>query len=282
MDFKEVIDQHKKNGADITIATKPVPREEAFDLGIMQIDDKQQITNFAEKPGDTEKLTELRAPISGDESYLASMGIYCFNTDVLIELLNSSNETDFGKHFIPKAIPNYKCFSYIYNDYWKDIGTIRMFWEANLALTDSVPEFTFYDIKSPIYTRSRFLPPSKINHCSIDHCLLSEGSIISGEKISRSVIGLRAVVREGSFIQNSILMGADYYDDRETPNGKPLLGIGRNCFIKNAIIDKNVHIGNDVYISPEGKADCQTDSYIITDGVIVIPKGTVIPDGTRI
>jgi glucose-1-phosphate adenylyltransferase len=210
------------------------------------------------------------------------MGIYCFNTKVLLDLLNSSDDTDFGKHFIPQAIPAYRCFSYIYDDYWKDIGTIRMFWEANLALTDELPEFTFYDLNAPIYTRGRFLPPSKINHCVIERCLLTEGSIISGEKLSRSVVGLRAVVREGSVIQNSIIMGADYYDCQHCANGKPLLGIGRNCFIKDAIIDKNVRIGDDVYISPAGKEDCDTDLYVIRDGIIVIPKGTIIPSGTKI
>lgn len=281
-DFKEVIKQHIENNADITIATKPVPREEAFDLGIMQIDEKKQITNFAEKPGNTPELSELQVPLYDDERYLASMGIYCFNTKVLIDLLNSSDETDFGKHFIPKAIPEHRCFSYIYDDYWKDIGTIRMFWEANLALTDEVPEFTFYDQQSPIYTRMRYLPPSKINHCILDKCLLTEGSIISGEKISRSVVGLRAVVREGSVVQNSILMGADYYDSQHRVNGQPQVGIGRNCFIKNAIIDKNVRIGDDVYISPEGKEDCDNELYVIRDGIIVIPKGTIIPSGTKI
>jgi glucose-1-phosphate adenylyltransferase len=282
LDFRDVIKEHLENNADITIATKPVPREEAYDLGIMQIDEHKRITNFAEKPGNTPELSELQAPFCDEERYLASMGIYVFNTKVLIDLLSSSDETDFGKHFIPTAIPEQRCFSYVYDDYWKDIGTIRMFWEANLALTDAVPEFTFYDQKAPIYTRMRFLPPSKINHCVLDRCLLTEGSIISGEKISRSVVGLRAVVREGSVIQNCILMGADMYDSRTVPNGRPLLGIGRNCFIKNAIIDKNVRIGDDVYISPEGKEDCETDMYVIRDGIIVIPKGTVIPSGTKI
>jgi glucose-1-phosphate adenylyltransferase len=158
-----------------------------------------------------------------------------------------------------------------------------MFWEENLALTDRVPEFTFYDQKAPIYTRMRYLPPSKINHCAVDKCLLTEGSIISGEKIYRCVIGLRAVVREGSVIQNSIVMGADKYDSETVPTPeRPLLGIGRNCFIKNAIIDKDVRIGDDVYISPDGKKDCDHDLYVIRDGIIVIPKGTIIPSGTKI
>lgn len=283
MDFKDVIAQHIANKADITIATKPVKRAEAFDLGIMQVDENLQITNFAEKPGDTPELSALKAPLYDEELYLASMGIYAFNTKVLIDLLNSSDETDFGKHFIPQAIPDYRCFSYVYDDYWKDIGTIRMFWEENLALTDEVPAFTFYDQDAPIYTRMRFLPPSKINHCIIERCLLTEGSIISGEKMYRSVVGLRAVVREGSIVRNSILMGADMYDSRNEPkDGKPLLGIGCNCYINNAIIDKNVRIGDNVRIDPGDREDCDHELYVIRDGIMVIPKGTIIPSGTKL
>ncbi len=282
MDLKAVIQSHIDNGADLTISTKPVGRAEAGDLGIMQVDGKGQIVRFAEKPGDSPLLDELRAPIYDDERYLASMGIYVFNMDVLRTLLCHSEEIDFGKHIIPGAINSHKVYSYIFDDYWEDIGTIRSFWAANLALTDPLPSFSFYELKSPVYTRMRYLPPSKINQCDLSRCLLSDGCIISGKRIDRAVIGLRALVGEGSEIEESIIMGADYYEHGavEDPSGIPL-GIGKNCIIKKAIVDKNVRIGDGVVISPEGKpSDAQNDLYWIREGIMVIPKNTVIPSGT--
>ena len=287
MDFSKVIDEHVARGADVTICTKPVPRNEAGALGIMHVDDKNQIVKFAEKPGDGPELDELRAPMYEEESYLASMGIYVFNADVLSELLSINDDTDFGKHIIPAAISEKKVYSHSFTGYWKDIGTIGMFHEANLALTDLIPEFTFYDAAAPIYTHMRFLPPSKINCCDLNRCMLSEGCIVSGHRILHSIIGARAVIGEGTVIEHSVIMGGDYYerekDHPKTADGIPPLGIGKDCFIKNAIVDKNVHIGDSVYISPDGKADGeQTDMYLVRDGVIVIPKGTVIPSGTRL
>jgi len=281
MDFKKVIQEHIDRKADVTITTKPVPRTEAFDLGIMQVDKKHQIVNFKEKPGDTPALTELKAPGFDDERYLASMGIYIFNTKVLKELLDNDFQ-DFGKNIIPKAIEEYDVFSHIFDDYWKDIGTIGSFWECNLALTDIKPEFTFYDATAPIYTRSRFLPPSKINGCDLKRTLLTEGSILSGESITRSVVGVRQTVGEGTTIEHSVLLGADFYDAQVPPvSNTPNLGIGRDCVIRNAIIDKNVRIGNKVTIVPEGKKDGEvTDMYTVRDGVIVVPKNAIIPDGT--
>ena len=287
MDFEDVIKEHVERGAEVTICTKPVPRNEAFDLGIMHVDDQNQIIEFAEKPGDTPALDALRAPMYDEESYLASMGIYVFNADILTELLCANDETDFGKHVIPAAISGKKVYSHIFEGYWKDIGTIGMFHEANLALTDLVPEFTFYDVDSPIYTHMRYLPPSKINCCELNRCLLSDGCIISGQRILQSVVGTRAVVGEGTVIESSVVMGADYYEhDWELAKkgpGAPTLGIGKDCYIKDAIVDKNVHIGDSVYISPDGKEDgAKTEYYQVSDGVIVIPKNTVIPSGTRL
>ncbi|MDF7801080.1 glucose-1-phosphate adenylyltransferase [Pontiellaceae bacterium B1224] len=281
MDLQEVIDEHIARGADLTISTKPVPREEAQSLGIMQVDKAGRIISFAEKPGDTEKLDQLKAP-RDDDTYLASMGIYVFNMDVMKKLLCDSDESDFGKHIIPGAIDAYKVYSYIFEDYWEDIGTIRSFWAANLALTDGLPQFSFYDMSKVIYTRMRYLPPSKINHCNLSRCLLSDGCIISGERIDHAVIGLRALVGEGSLVEDSIIMGSDYYEHGEVddPSGIPM-GIGKNCVVKNAIIDKNVRIGDGVVISPEGKPnDEQTELYWMCEGIIVIPKNTVIPSGT--
>jgi len=287
MDFDEVIREHKERGAEVTICTTPVPRNEAFDLGIMHVDDKNEIVKFAEKPGDTPALDALRAPMYKDERYLASMGIYVFNAGVLTDLLNANHESDFGKHIIPAAIEEKKVYSHIFEGYWKDIGTLGMFHEANLALTDLVPEFTFYDAYAPIYTHMRYLPPSKINCCDLNRCLLSDGCIISGHRILHSVVGTRAVIGEGTLIEHSVIMGADYFEQervvKKKVRGTPALGIGKDCYIKNAIIDKNVYIGDSVYISPDGKADGEeSDLYLVRDGVIVIPKNTVIASGTRL
>jgi glucose-1-phosphate adenylyltransferase len=287
MNFEAVIAEHLERGADVTICTKPVPRNEAGSLGIMHVDDKNKIVEFAEKPGDGPELDTLRAPMYKEERFLASMGIYVFNAEVLSGLLCANDETDFGKHIIPAAIKEKKVYSHIFEGYWKDIGTIGMFHEANLALTDLIPEFTFYDSKAPIYTHMRYLPPSKINCCDLNRCLLSDGCIVSGHRILHSVVGTRAVIGEGTVIEHSVIMGADYFEQEKVlPTkgpGIPALGIGKDCFIKNAIIDKNVHIGDSVYISPDGKADGdQTEHYLVRDGVIVIPKGTVIPSGTRL
>ena len=282
MDIRKVIDTHIENGADLTISTKPVSRSEAGALGIMQTDADGRIIRFAEKPGDTPLLDELRTPVYEDERYLASMGIYVFNMSVLSELLCTNAQSDFGKHIIPEAIESHKVYSYIFDEYWEDIGTIRSFWAANLALAAPLPSFSFYAMEAPIYTNMRYLPPSKINQCNVSCSLLSDGCIISGERIDHSVVGLRAKVGEGTKIEDSIIMGADYYEHGEIddPSGIPM-GIGKDCYIKQAIVDKNVRIGDGVVITPEGKPeDTQNEMYWVREGIIVIPKNTVIPSGT--
>ncbi len=282
MDLDKIIQQHIEHGADLTISTKPVSRAAAKDFGIMQVDDKGQIIRFSEKPGDSSELDELRAPHYDDERFLASMGIYVFNMNVLRELLSSGNESDFGRDIIPGAIATHKVCSYVFDGYWEDIGTIRSFWKANLALTEALPSFSFYEMSSVIYTRMRYLPPSKINYCKLSRCLLSDGCIISGERIEHSVVGLRALVGEGAVVEDSVLMGAGWYEHGgvKHPSGIPM-GIGKNCIVKNAIIDKNVRIGDNVVISPEGKPlNEESELYWICDGIIVIPKNTVIPSGT--
>ena len=282
MNIADVIQQHVATGADVTITTKPVERHEAGSLGIMQVDDTKKITRFVEKPGNTPTLDELRAPLYKEERYLASMGIYIFNTKVLRKLLDN-DKRDFGKHIIPASIDQFKVFSYIFEGYWKDIGTIRSFWEANLALTDVLPDFNFYDAQAPIHTHMRYLPPSKINCCDLNRCLLSEGCIISGHRILHSIVGIRAVVGEGSVMEHSVMMGADFYEYENPAKGVPRIGVGRECYIKNAIIDKNARIGDGAYITPDGKPDnTETTLYTVKDGIIVIPKNTVIPAGTRI
>lgn len=283
IDFPRVIQQHLDSKADVTIATKPVPRHEAGSLGIMQVDSDQRIVRFVEKPGDTPALDDLRAPMHTEERYLASMGIYIFNASVLDTVLHAGHKSDFGKHIIPEAIQNHRVFSYIFEGYWKDIGTVGSFWEANLELTEELPPFNFYDPNSPIYTHMRYLPASKINCCDLNRTLLSDGCIISGHRILHSIVGLRAVVGEGTVVEHSILMGADYYQFEKPTAGVVPMGIGRDCFIRNAIVDKNARIGDGVYITPDGKADnTVTAQYTVRDGVIVIPKGAVIPSGTRL
>lgn len=283
MNFEEVIAEHRANNADVTICTKPVPRDQAGSLGIMHINDQKKIVTFKEKPGDSADLDALKAPIYEEERYLASMGIYVFNTKVLQALLTDNQENDFGKHVIPEAIDKYNVFSYVFDGYWRDIGTIGSFLEANLALTDPVPEYDIYDAKSPIYTRMRYLPPSKINRCDLYQSMVTEGCIIDADLIRRSIIGQRAVVGEGTVIENSYVMGADFYQQEVNEIHTVPLGIGQRCSIKHAIIDKNVRIGNDVVISPEGKADEEiTEFFHVRSGVIVIPKNTVIPDGTKL
>ncbi|MGA0334152.1 MAG: glucose-1-phosphate adenylyltransferase [Kiritimatiellia bacterium] len=280
MDFKAMLAEHVARGAEVTIATKPTDRRDAGSLGILESDENSRIINFVEKPGDTPELTRLRAPMYEQETYLASMGIYVFNTDVLKRLLKS-DALDFGKEVIPQAINNTKVFSYIYDGYWRDIGTIRNFWESSLQLTDAVPDFSLYDTKHKIYTRMRYLPPSKVLSCVVNHCLLSEGCILSGREVTRSIIGIRGVIGEGTIMRNTVMMGADFYADEDEPGVHSLPpGIGKDCHVEDAIIDKNVRVGDRVVISPKGKTDGNYDKYSISDGVIVVPKGTVIPSDT--
>jgi glucose-1-phosphate adenylyltransferase len=282
MDFRELIAEHKRNGAEVTICTKPVPRGEAGALGIMQSDMEGRIVNFVEKPGDTPALDALREPGEGPERFLASMGIYVFNTKVLLELL-SGEEKDFGKNIIPAAIEKRQVYRYLFDGYWRDIGTIRSFWESNLEMADPLPPFNLYKVGAPIYTHMRYLPPSKINCCDLNRALLSEGCIISGHRILNSIIGVRAKVGEGTVIEHTVHMGTDYYDEEDGPDGQIPMGVGRDCFIRNAIIDKNARIGDGCYVTPDGKANgTSTDLYTVQDGVIVIPKNAVIPPGTRI
>jgi glucose-1-phosphate adenylyltransferase len=280
MDFKKMLKDHVERGAEVTIATKPTDRRDAGALGILQVDEQSKIVNFVEKPGDTPELTALRAPFYEEERYLASMGIYIFNTEVLKRLLDG-NDQDFGKEVIPKAIHNTKVYSHIYEGYWRDIGTIRNFWESSLQLTDDIPEFNLYDVESRLYTRMRFLPPSKVLGCVVNHCLLSEGCILSGREVTRSIIGVRGVIGQGTVMRNTVMMGADFYEEeRKDCSSGVRLGIGRDCYVEDAIIDKNARIGDRVVISPKEKKDGVYENYTVSDGVIVVPKGAVVPPDT--
>ena len=281
MDYQQMIQQHLETNADVTICTKPVPREQAGELGIMQVDVNGRIINFVEKPGVGEALDPLRAPMCEGEQYLASMGIYVFNTRALQALLGSDH-SDFGRDIIPLAIDKYRVYSHRFEGYWRDIGTIRSFWETNLSLADPVPEFNLYEVTTPIYTHMRFLPPSKIMHCETDRCLLSEGSVVSGRSVRHAVIGVRSIIGQGTVIEESVILGADYYEMKAGTPEAPQLGIGRDCYIRDAIIDKNARIGDGCILTPDGKAEgTDTEYYSVRDGIIVVPKNTVIPAGTR-
>ena len=296
MDFQEVVEQHRETGADITIATLPVARGEAGALGIMQIDDQKRITRFVEKPKDPAVLDSLKispemnaqlAIPGGRESYLASMGIYVFNRQVIADLLDNPL-SDFGKHIIPHAINTHRVFSYVYQGYWEDIGTIRNFFEANLDLVSELPRFNFFDMSAPIFSRPRYLPGSKINGAQIDHAVISDGCIINRARITHTIVGLRTIVEAGTQLNRVVILGSDFYESHESVEqhereGKPRMGIGMNCKIDNAIIDKNARIGNNVTISPGGKPEnADHEKYFIRDGIIIIPKDAVIPHGTVI
>jgi len=296
MDFRPVVAQHAQTDADITIATIPVARAPAQALGIMQIAEDRRITRFQEKPKDPALLDSLRLEPAwhaklgipeGRELFLASMGIYVFNRELLQQLLDNPL-TDFGKHIIPQAITTRRVFSYIYQGYWEDIGTIRSFFEANLDLVSELPRFNFFDMNAPIFSRPRFLPSSKINGAQLDHAVVSDGCIINYAKISNSIVGLRTVVGAGTELYRVIGLGSDYYETKESVErhereGKPRIGIGANCRIENTIIDKNARIGNNVVISPAGKPEKVDHAlYYIRDGIVIIPKGALIPHGTVI
>ena len=296
MDFRQIIEKHVEANADVTIATMPVPRSEAQSLGIMQIDADRRITRFVEKPKEASLQDSLRldrASYSGlgiqdeRELFLASMGIYVFKRDVVIQLLEN-NLTDFGKHIIPGAIKTHRVFSYVYQGYWEDIGTIRSFFEANLDVTSELPRFNFFDMSAPVFSRPRFLPGSKINGAQIDHAVVTDGCIINRAKISHSIVGIRSLVGGGSELNRVILLGCDFYESNasiEESNqlGRPRIGIGQNTRIENAIIDKNARIGDNVVISPAGKPEhVDHPNYFIRDGIVIIPKNGVIPHGTHI
>lgn len=296
MDFSRIVTQHANSGADLTVATMPVTRDAAKSLGILQTNDEKKIVRFEEKPKEDAVLDSLRVPrelyssfdIRGDEDFfLASMGIYVFNRDVMLQLLDN-NFTDFGKHIIPGAIKTHKVFSYIFQGYWEDIGTIRSFFEANLNLCSELPAFNFFDMSSPIFTRPRFLPGSKVNGAEIDHAVISDGCIINHSSIKNCIIGIRSLVDVGSYLNRVIHLGSDYFESdasirQNETAGRPRIGIGKNTRIENAIIDKNARIGDNCVITPTGKPEnVDHPLYYIRDGIVIIPKNGVIPHGTTI
>ena len=287
MDYNLMIDQHVKDGAKISIATIPVNAKDATSFGILKSDDNNEVTSFIEKP-DEKLLPDWTSEVSDDmksegRNYLASMGIYIFNRDLLIELMKNPDTNDFGKEIIPQALGEHKIVSYQYEGYWTDIGNIDSFFEANLGLTDNIPAFDLYNKDRRIYTRARMLPTSKISGTTLNRSVIGEGCIVHAAKIDRSVIGIRSRIGSESTVINTYMMGNDSYETLDEINRNKtsiLMGIGERCFIKNTIIDKNCRIGDDVRINGgDHLKDEETDLYCIRDGIVVIKKGAIIPKG---
>ncbi len=290
MDYDKMIKAHKESKAKISIATIPVSAKDAPGFGIMKADDENVVTSFIEKP-DASLLPDWTSDVSDEmknqgRNYLASMGIYIFNRELMVELMKNPDTIDFGKEIIPQSIEKHKTVSYQYEGYWTDIGTIESFFEANLGLTDDIPEFDLYDKSRRIFTRARMLPTTKLAGTTLEKAVIAEGCIISAAKIEKSVIGIRSRIGKDSNIINTYMMGSDYYETLEKiekDNIDILLGIGERCYIKNAIIDKNCRIGDDVRINGgDHLEDIETDTYLVKDGIVVIKKGVTIPKGFTI
>jgi len=279
MDYSDFLKTHIEKKADITISVKPVSCEEASSFGILQTDRKGRILRFIEKP-DNDVLASVMSPGLPDKKpFLASMGIYMFATEFLFKVLEENPSDDFGKHIIPSAIESHKVYVHHFKGYWKDIGTIKAFFDVNLELASINPPFTFYDEDAPVYTRPRFLPGSRIEDCQINRALLGEGCYVRKSVISNAIIGIRTIIGCYSNIESCVIMGADYYESTP-PEGLIPIGIGNNCVVKNAIIDKNARIGNGVQIvNKKGVKEIETKRYSIRDGIIVIPKNVVIENG---
>jgi len=294
MDFRKIIDQHTATGADVTIAAIPFPVSKVAGLGLMQVRDDLSIARFVEKPKDPAVIAgltlsaalEQKLTPSAEKRCLASMGIYVFNRAVLAEALDNTM-TDFGREIIPGLLGRKKLFAHIFEGYWEDIGTVRAFFEANLALAQPLPPFNFFEPTAPIYTQDHYLPASKLNKCAIDHVVIGDGSILTDSTLHHCVLGIRSYIGEGSTLEDTIVMGADYYETGEqlaanAAKGRPHLGVGAHCKIKGAIIDKNARIGDGCVLVADGKSDGSyvNGAVIIRDGVLVVPKGAVLPPGT--
>ena len=292
MDYRKLLEVHAKDNADLTVATIPVTASEATEFGIMKTNEEGRIESFVEKPSANEldKWSSETSPEMQEKGkiFLASMGIYVFSKKMMLRLFKENPDaTDFGKEIIPKAIDEgSRVSSYSFSGYWTDIGTISSFYESNLDLAEPLPAFNLYDNENVIFTRARYLPASKLTGTNLERVLVAEGCIIEASRIERSVIGIRSRIGKGTTIESSIVMGNDHFateDDFSKQDDKPLMGIGQRCFISRAIIDKNARIGNDVKITggshlEDGEYDCHS----VVDGIVIIQKGAVIPDGYNI
>jgi glucose-1-phosphate adenylyltransferase len=297
MDYRKFVDFHLDTKAEISIAVTPIRADQARDFGVMKVNRRGRITEFCEKPatpGDIDRMSvgedvfgRFATPANG-RTHLASMGIYLFSPGVLRDLLAHTESKDFGKEVIPGAIGEKKVFGHFFDGYWEDIGTIRSFFEAHMDLTRPLPKFDFYDEERPIFTHARFLPGSKILGADVARAILCEGSIVNRSTIRDSIIGIRSRIGDNGRLERAVVMGADYYESKDDMGrnremGVPDIGIGRDCEIRDAIIDKNARIGNGVRLVNRNAASSENaESYAIVDGIIVVAKDAVIPDGTVI
>ncbi|MCG9893445.1 MAG: glucose-1-phosphate adenylyltransferase [Thermosynechococcaceae cyanobacterium MS004] len=300
MDYRDFIQRHRETNADITLSVLPIDERRASSFGLMKIDENGRVVDFSEKPeGDALRQMQVDTSVLGlspteaqEKPYIASMGIYVFKKQVLFDLLNNMPEsTDFGKEIIPAAAPGHNVQAYLFNGYWEDIGTIESFYDANLALTKQPhPPFSFYNENAPIYTRSRYLPPTKMLDCQITESMIGEGCILKNCQIHHSVLGVRSRIEAGAVIHDALLMGSDYYQaqaerDGRTESGKIPMGIGENTRISRAIVDKNARIGKNVQIINKDRVDesnRESEGFYIRSGIVVILKDAVIEDGTII
>lgn len=297
MDYRKFLDFHNDTGAEISIAVTPVRADQAPEFGVMKVDAGGRITEFFEKPKEAADIERMRVgedvfdkfgtPALG-LTHLASMGVYIFDQDVLRELLSAADFRDFGREVIPHAIRERRAFGHFFDGYWEDIGTIPSFFEAHMDLVSPLPRFDFYDEKRPVFTHARFLPGSKILASEVENSVLCEGSIVNRSRIVQSIVGIRSRIGENTSLERTVMMGADYFESAQDlaagrEAGIPDIGIGRGGEIRNAIIDKNARIGHGVkLVNRNGLRNETAESHVIVDGIIVIPKGAVIPDGTVI
>ena len=292
MDYRNFLQIHQEYGADVSIAVKPVSRQQASELGILKVSPDLRIVDFREKPQTAAELDELELDSSPgenpEERYLASMGVYFFEPQVLVSLLMHNDKEDFGRHIIPDAIQKLGVYAHIFQGYWEDIGTIPSFFHANLALTETNPLFDFHLAGAPIFTRARFLAGSRLENCLVEDGIVAEGCYIKSSHIEHSVIGIRSIIGEGVHLSNTIVMGADYYEtpvdlERNKAKAIPNIGIGDGAVIDRAIIDKNAHIGARARICNERRVmETEQENYSIRDGIVVVPKGAVIPPSSVI
>jgi glucose-1-phosphate adenylyltransferase len=299
MDFRELLATHRETQADVTIAVLPVPREQVAGFGIVRLDDTGRVVGFQEKPQSEDQLAPLATPeewmarrgiVSRNRPYLASMGIYVFNRDTLIDMLQSPPlATDFGREVFPQSIKTHRVQAHLFDGYWEDLGTVKSYHEANLILAGDSPPFDFHSPEGVIYTRMRFLPASRISGASLERCLVSDGCVIEhGTRIERCVVGIRSHIGQNVVLRDSVVIGADRFEpERERKDnenkGVPRLGVGNNCVIENAILDKDCRIGNGVRIvNHKGVDEAEGPHHVIREGIVVIPRGTVVPAGTVI
>ena len=288
MDYRKFVAYHEESEADVTIAVQPVDREAASSLGILKMDDSGRITDFVEKPQSEEAIAGFESGADSSKPYMASMGIYVFSVERLFELLMDSPGKDFGKHIIPSAIDSRRVMAYVFDGYWEDIGTMRRFYEVNLDMAAPLPKFNLYDPELPIYTRPRFLAGSKIEGGNLQNVLLADGGRIQEATIRNSVIGIRSIISHSVTIHRTIVMGADFYEtndeiENNKREGVPDIGIGPGSVIEGAIIDKNARIGKQVIIRDmPDREDYEDENWVAREGIVIVPKNGVIPDGTII